>query len=68
MSFNAWRQQACLLAALTRLSNGASITEVALDLGYRSSSAFTAVFRRILGAPPSRYLALPTLPASIVEA
>lgn len=68
MSFNAWRQQACLLAALTRLGNGASITEVALDLGYRSSSAFTAVFRRILGAPPSRYLALPTLPASIVEA
>lgn len=64
MSFSAWRQQACLLAALTRLSNGASITEVAIDLGYRSSSAFTAVFRRVLGAPPSRYLALP---ASIVE-
>jgi len=57
MSFSAWRQQACLLAALTRLGGGDSITQVAVDLGYSSASAFTAAFRRVLGAAPSRYLA-----------
>lgn len=57
MSYAAWRQQACLLAALTRLGRGQSITEVAVELGYGSASAFTAAFRRVLGEPPSRYMA-----------
>lgn len=57
MSFSAWRQQACLLTALTRLGSGQSITQVAIDLGYSSASAFTSAFRRVLGAAPSRYLA-----------
>ncbi len=56
MSFSAWRQQACLLTALTRMGNGETITAVAIELGYSSASAFTAAFRRVLGAPPSRYL------------
>lgn len=59
MSFTAWRQQACLLAALTRLGNGESITQVAVDLGYGNPSAFTSAFRRVLGVAPSRYLAAP---------
>jgi AraC-like DNA-binding protein len=59
MSFTAWRQQACLLSALTRLSNGEAITQVAVDLGYGNPSAFTAAFRRVLGMAPSRYLATP---------
>lgn len=57
MTFVAWRQQVCLLEATARLSHGASITEVALGLGFSSSSAFTAVFRRNLGDAPARYLA-----------
>ncbi|OPA84008.1 AraC family transcriptional regulator [Pseudomonas fluorescens] len=57
MTFVAWRQQVCLLEATARLSHGVSITEVALDLGFSSSSAFTAVFRRNLGDSPTRYLA-----------
>jgi AraC-like DNA-binding protein len=57
MSFTAWRQQACLLEALTRLGRGEPVTRVAVELGYGSASAFTAAFRRVLGAPPSRYLA-----------
>ncbi len=60
MSFTTWRQQACLLAALTRLGHGESITQVAIDLGYGNPSAFTAVFRRVLGMAPSRYLATPS--------
>ncbi|WP_248751931.1 helix-turn-helix transcriptional regulator [Pseudomonas sp. MWU15-20650] len=57
MTFVAWRQQVCLLEATARLSQGASITQVALALGFSSSSAFTAVFRRNLGDSPARYLA-----------
>jgi AraC-like DNA-binding protein len=57
MTFVSWRQQVCLLEATARLSHGASITEVALGLGFSSSSAFTSVFRRNLGDSPARYLA-----------
>lgn len=56
MSFSHWRQQACLLAALTRLGRGEAVTRVAMELGYGSTSAFTAAFRRTLGAAPSHYL------------
>lgn len=55
MSFGAWRQQAWLFAALPRLAAGVAVTTVALDLGYDSPAAFTSMFRRALGAPPSRY-------------
>ncbi|GLQ96407.1 AraC family transcriptional regulator [Dyella mobilis] len=56
MSFSSWRQQACLLAAVARLGRGQSVTQVAIELGYSSTSAFTAAFRRTLGAAPSHYL------------
>jgi AraC-like DNA-binding protein len=56
MSFGHWLQQACMLAALTRMELGQSVTDVAIDLGYSSTSAFTAAFRRMLGAPPRHYL------------
>lgn len=56
LSFAAWRQQACLVAALPRLLVGESVTSVAIDLGYGSPSTFTTMFKRILGAAPRRYL------------
>lgn len=55
LTFGAWRQQACLLEALSRLASGSSVTAVALDLGYESPSAFTAMFKRVTGTAPSRY-------------
>lgn len=55
-SFAAWRQQACLLAALPRLIAGAPVTLVALDLGYDNPAAFTAMFKRSLGLSPRNYL------------
>jgi AraC-like DNA-binding protein len=55
-TFAAWRQQARLLAALARLAAGQPVTRIALDLGYDSPSAFTAMFRRTFGTTPSRYL------------
>jgi AraC-like DNA-binding protein len=55
MGFSTWRQQARLAAALQRLAAGAPVTAVALDCGYASPSAFTAMFRRALGTRPSDY-------------
>jgi AraC-like DNA-binding protein len=57
MSFGPWRRQALLLASLSRLAAGEPVTNIALDLGYDSPSAFTAMFRRTLGVTPSRYFA-----------
>jgi len=56
MSFVAWRKHACILEALSRLNLGASIKDVAVDLGYSSTSAFSSTFRQILGESPMRYL------------
>jgi AraC-like DNA-binding protein len=57
MSFAAWRQHLRLLEALSRLAVGRSVTTVALDVGYRSPSSFTAMFRRTFGVTPSHYFA-----------
>ena len=56
LSLSVWRQQATLFAALPRLAEGVSITELAMDLGYDSAPAFTTMFRRMLGASPRDYL------------
>jgi len=55
MRFHDWRKQLRLLEAIDRLGQGQSVTQVALDLGYQSSSAFVAMFRRSLGKPPGGY-------------
>lgn len=55
MTFGAWRQQVRLLRALELLAEGESVTGVALELGYDSTSAFIAMFRRALGTTPARY-------------
>jgi AraC-like DNA-binding protein len=55
MSFAEGRRRARLLRALGWIAEGRPILEVALDLGYESPSAFSAMFRRELGAPPSRF-------------
>lgn len=56
MSFAAWRQQVILTEALVLLATGRSVKEVAAELGYRSPSAFTAMFSRSLGGTPERYM------------
>ena len=55
MSFAAWRRRARLLRALAWIAEGRPIIKVALELGYDSPSAFSAMFRRELGAPPSQF-------------
>lgn len=56
LSFVAWRQQACVMAALPRLAAGEAVTSVALDLGYANPAAFSAMFARTLGSAPRAYL------------
>ena len=56
MTFAGWRRRLRLLAAVSRLGGGESVTTVAYDLGYHSPSAFVAMFRRSLGTSPGRYL------------
>lgn len=58
MSFGEWRRRARLMLSLQRLARGASILEVALDHGYQSPSAFSAMFKRRFGKSPSHYQAL----------
>jgi AraC-like DNA-binding protein len=55
MTFGKWRQQLRLLHALRLLAADRPVTEVALDVGYDSVSAFIAAFRRFFGATPARY-------------
>ncbi|MBB3120576.1 AraC family transcriptional regulator [Pseudoduganella violacea] len=55
ISYLEWRQQACLLAAVVRLGNGEAVTRVAMELGYSSPSAFSTVFKGVLGEIPSKY-------------
>ncbi|CAG9267622.1 AraC family transcriptional regulator [Paraburkholderia unamae] len=55
-SFVAWREQACLLAVVARLTQGDSVTRVAYDLGYGSPTAFSTMFKRVMGVSPHHYV------------
>lgn len=55
MNFDRWRQQARLLDALARLAAGQPILTIALELGYNSPSAFSAMFKRAFGCTPRDY-------------
>ncbi|WP_425645348.1 AraC family transcriptional regulator [Agrobacterium leguminum] len=55
MSFVRWRQQLHIGLALQRLAQGELVTNIAIDLGYESVSAFISLFRRMLGTTPARY-------------
>lgn len=57
LSFGRWRRHARLVQAVRQLGEGHSVTQVALDCGYASTSAFIAMFKRELGTTPGRYLA-----------
>jgi AraC-like DNA-binding protein len=56
MTFRRWRQHLRLASALSQIAAGASIKSVAQDAGYRSCSAFSAMFRRALGVAPTHHL------------
>ena len=55
ITFARWKQQARLLESIRRLAQGTPVTTVAIDLGYESPSAFSAMFRRALGVVPRTF-------------
>jgi AraC-like DNA-binding protein len=57
MSFYEWRRRVIAQRATDLLSSGESVSSVALSLGYESVSAFIAMFKRIYGVPPTKFLA-----------
>lgn len=56
LTFREWRQQRRLMRALELLDQRVRITDISLELGYESTSAFIAMFKRYLGTTPGRYL------------
>jgi AraC-like DNA-binding protein len=57
MGFAQWRQQIRILEALRRLGMGETVTAVAIELGYDSTSAFISMFKKSLGKTPGQYFA-----------
>jgi AraC-like DNA-binding protein len=57
MSFGRWRQQLGVMLAVKWLAGGATIQQVAADLGYESVPSFVTMFRKVLGTSPGRYMA-----------
>ncbi|QNQ11625.1 AraC family transcriptional regulator [Sphingomonas alpina] len=57
MSFSRWRQQLGVMLAVKWLAGGASIKQVASDLGYESLPSFVTMFRKAIGVSPGRYMA-----------
>lgn len=55
LTFSQWRAHARILFALRRIASGERIIDVSFSCGYTSQSAFTAMFRRHFGAPPSTF-------------
>lgn len=54
LTFAQWRTAARLADACERIDQGQSVATVATAVGYRSSSAFIAAFRRHYGVTPGR--------------
>jgi AraC-like DNA-binding protein/quercetin dioxygenase-like cupin family protein len=55
-SFAQWRQQVLLARAVTLAARKLPMARIAAELGYTSASAFSAMVRRSVGVPPSRFL------------
>jgi AraC-like DNA-binding protein/mannose-6-phosphate isomerase-like protein (cupin superfamily) len=57
MTFTQWRTRLVLIESIDRLTRGASVTDVAADLGYATTSSFVFMFRTNLGVSPGTYAA-----------
>jgi AraC-like DNA-binding protein len=57
MSFSRWRRQLGVMLAVKWLAGGASIRDVASELGYESIPSFVTMFRKATGVSPGRYMA-----------
>ncbi|UJX41375.1 helix-turn-helix transcriptional regulator [Desulfovibrio sp. JY] len=56
LTFGNWRRRARLLASLSLLESGKSVTTTAIECGYDSTSAFIAAFREAFGITPGAFV------------
>jgi len=50
-----WRNRLRLFRAVEWLGSGETVTDIAFELGYASTSAFTYAFRKEMGCRPSQW-------------
>lgn len=55
LTFGRWLQRVKAQHAIEHLASGDSVTEAGLAVGYDSTSAFIAMFKRVLGETPGNY-------------
>lgn len=55
MSLNEWRQRLKVMKAMSMLSEGKTVENIALDLGYANASAFIAMFKRWMEITPDQF-------------
>jgi AraC-like DNA-binding protein len=67
MSFHQWKQHLRIFRALELLLKKEPVADVAMAVGYESASAFIAMFRSVLGAPPKLYLERTVEPYRMTE-
>lgn len=56
LTFKAWRQRARIALAIDRLSAGRAISQVAADVGFGSTAAFSFAFRQVTKMTPTAFL------------
>lgn len=56
MSLRSWRRRLRLFRSIELLGSGLSVTQVAMELGYGSTSAFVYAFRTEMGGSPQAYM------------
>ena len=55
LTYQAWRHRLRLMLAVEKLRGGESVTNVATDIGYSTTSSFTQAFQREFGRSPTRF-------------
>lgn len=55
ISLAEWRQRLRVVRAMPMLEDGDKVESIALELGYSTSSAFIAMFKKMMGVTPDEY-------------
>lgn len=55
LTFQQWRQRACILHAIRLLSDGVTVAQAATTLGYNTPAAFSAMFTQQVGSTPKSF-------------
>ena len=55
MSFVEWRTMARMKRAIEQMTEGSSVTDTAIAVGYDSVSSFIVQFRQTFGTTPANY-------------